>query len=203
MLETFHYLFIHILYSCLEGQEITNAFAILLLIAVVNFKDFLHNYFRAFLYFSTIFVINVNDMISCNNLVDIEINIRIIKKNIIEYMYPAVFLEFRLLFIQIYQRFIGLFREAEKSSFFSGQSTKRGGRGCPLRKKGFFLLLFFLFFLLFVIVLLTTQPKGGGLKALLDCPLKETIVFCGFPWAGSPSRNILPCDVIELNKRLE
>ena len=48
----------------------------------------------------------------------------------------------------------------KKSSFFSGQSTKRRVRGCALRKKELFRKMFILFY--FVAALLTTKPRGGG-----------------------------------------
>ena len=50
---------------------------------------------------------------------------------------------------------VGCIREATKKFF-----------GCPLRKKDF---------LLFVAVLLTTKPRGGGLKALVDCQLRKKV----------------------------
>ena len=51
-------------------------------------------------------------------------------------------------------------REAAKKILFSGQISK-----------SFF----------FVVVLLITKPRGGGLDALVDCPLKKGL-FCGFPY---------------------
>ena len=39
-------------------------------------------------------------------------------------------------------------------------------------------------FLKFVSIILSTKPRGGGLKALVYCPLKKrTFLFiCGFPY---------------------
>ena len=58
----------------------------------------------------------------------------------------------------------------KKVLFFNGQSKEAGVRGCPLRKKDFFECLNKI-----VVVLLTTKPRGGGLKALVDCPLKKEL----------------------------
>ena len=69
--------------------------------------------------------------------------------------------------------------------FFSGQYLRReeGVRGCPLRKIYIF---FFLFFLKFVPVLLTTKPSGAGLKALVDCPLKEDLFLFAASLRATP-----------------
>ena len=49
----------------------------------------------------------------------------------------------------------------KRGVFFSGQSTKRGA------EEG---------------VIFSTKPRGGGLKALVDCPLKKYFFFFyGFP----------------------
>ena len=42
-----------------------------------------------------------------------------------------------------------------------------GGKGLSTKEKRT------LFFLKFVIVLLTIKPRGGGLRALVGCPLKQ------------------------------
>ena len=58
---------------------------------------------------------------------------------------------------------------AKKVIFFIVQSTRRGKgvKGCALRKKNFFS------FFLISSRLLTTKPRGGGIKALVDYPLKN------------------------------
>ena len=51
------------------------------------------------------------------------------------------------------------------------------GKGLSIKEKRFFFSNFFLVF--FVGVLLITKPRGGGLKSLLDCPLK--MIFFRLP----------------------
>ena len=54
--------------------------------------------------------------------------------------------------------------------------VRNEGGGCKLstkEKRNFFNVFSFLFSFKFVAVLLSTKPWGGGLKALVDCPLRK------------------------------
>ena len=66
-----------------------------------------------------------------------------------------------------------------------------GGMGLSTKEKRTFFLYIYIYIFFFAIHL-TTKPRGGGLKASGDCPLKMNF-FCGFYYVQLRKENKFIC----------